>query len=47
MIRLALVITLMVLNAGQSYAQFCGIPPIPPPGCQMVCIDGRWHSLCR
>ena len=24
----------------------CGIAPIPPVGCYMMCINGEWATVC-
>lgn len=43
----------LLATAAASFAATCGIPPIPPIGCQMFCQcdqngnNCQWFTLCR
>lgn len=35
-------------SAGSRNGGQCnGSAPMPPMGCKMVCLDGRWQSVCN
>lgn len=44
-VAVILILVTLIVNFAQAQI-YCGLAPLAPPGCHMVCLGGTWVPVC-